>query len=37
LDVDVRISRDLFLGANKKDKGPTSTLGLDAFKVLKPL
>ena len=32
-DVDLRWSRDFFLGA-KKDKGPTVTLGLDAFNLL---
>jgi hypothetical protein len=33
-DLDVRWSRDFFLTADKKDKGPTVTLGFDAFDVL---
>jgi hypothetical protein len=33
-DVDLRWSRDFFLVPAKKDKGPTLTLGLDAFNVL---
>jgi hypothetical protein len=33
-DLDVRWSRDFFLTADKKDKGPTITLGFDAFDVL---
>jgi hypothetical protein len=33
-DVDVRWSRDFFLAAAKKDKGPIITLGVDAFNVL---
>lgn len=33
-DLDVRWSRDFFLVRAKKDKGPTATLGLDAFDVL---
>ena len=33
-DVDLRWSRDFFLAAAKKDKGPTVTLGFDAFNVL---
>jgi hypothetical protein len=33
-DVDLRWSRDFFLVAAKKDKGPTVTLGFDAFNVL---
>jgi hypothetical protein len=34
LDLDLRWSRDFFLAAAKKDKGPTVTLGFDAFNVL---
>ncbi len=33
-DLDLRWSRDFFLVSSKKDKGPTVTLGLDAFNVL---
>ena len=33
-DLDLRWSRDFFLAAAKKDKGPTATLGFDAFNVL---
>ena len=33
-DLDLRWSRDFFLAAAKKDKGPTVTLGFDAFNVL---
>jgi Carboxypeptidase regulatory-like domain/TonB dependent receptor len=33
-ELDLRWSRDLFLARAKKDKGPTITLGLDAFNVL---
>jgi outer membrane receptor protein involved in Fe transport len=33
-DLDLRWSRDFFLAAAKKDKGPTLTLGFDAFNVL---
>jgi hypothetical protein len=33
-DLDLRWSRDFFLVRAKKDKGPTATLGLDAFNVL---
>lgn len=33
-DLDLRWSRDFFLAASKKDKGPTATLGFDAFNVL---
>jgi hypothetical protein len=34
VDLDVRWSRDFYLVRSKKDKGPTATLGLDAFNVL---
>ena len=34
VDLDVRWSRDFYLVGAKKDKGPTATLGLDAFNVL---
>jgi carboxypeptidase family protein len=33
-DVDLRLSRDFFLAADRKDKGPTITLSFDAFNVL---
>jgi hypothetical protein len=33
-DLDLRWSRDFFLAAAKKDKGPTVTAGFDAFNVL---
>jgi len=33
-DLDLRWSRDFFLVPARKDKGPTITLGLDAFNVL---
>ena len=33
-DLDLRWSRDFFLAPTKKDKGPTVTLGFDAFNVL---
>lgn len=33
-DLDVRWSRDFFLIPSKKEKGPTITLGLDAFNVI---
>ena len=33
-DLDLRWSRDFFLARAKKDKGPTVTLGFDAFNVL---
>ena len=33
-DVDLRLSRDFFFVRASKDKGPTATLGLDAFDVL---
>jgi hypothetical protein len=33
-DVDLRWSRDFFLARTKKDKGPTVTIGLDAFNIL---
>jgi hypothetical protein len=33
-NLDVRWSRDFFLRAAKKDRGPTLTLGFDAFNVL---
>ena len=33
-DLDLRWSRDFFLAPAKKDKGPTVTLGFDAFNVL---
>jgi hypothetical protein len=33
-DLDLRWSRDFFLAAAKKDKGPAITLGFDAFNVL---
>ncbi|HYM07281.1 MAG TPA: TonB-dependent receptor [Terriglobales bacterium] len=33
-DLDLRWSRDFFLSPSKKDKGPTVTLGIDAFNVL---
>ena len=33
-DLDLRWSRDFFLAAAKKDKGPTVALGFDAFNVL---
>jgi hypothetical protein len=33
-ELDLRWSRDFFLAPAKKDKGPTVTLGLDAFNVL---
>jgi hypothetical protein len=33
-DLDLRWSRDFFLAAAKKDKGPVITLGFDAFNVL---
>ena len=33
-DLDLRWSRDFFLAAAKKDKGPTVTLGFDAFNIL---
>ncbi len=33
-DLDLRWSRDFFLARAKKEKGPTVTLGLDAFNVL---
>jgi outer membrane receptor protein involved in Fe transport len=33
-DVDLRWSRDFFLARTKKDKGPTVTIGLDAFNML---
>jgi hypothetical protein len=33
-DLDLRWSRDFFLATVKKDKGPTITLGFDAFNVL---
>jgi len=33
-DLDLRWSHDFFLAAAKKDKGPTATLGFDAFNVL---
>src|SRR5262249_33868873 len=32
--LDVRWSRDFYLNRVKRDKGPTATLGLDAFNVL---
>jgi hypothetical protein len=33
-DLDIRWSRDFFFVSSKRDKGPTATLGLDAFNVL---
>src|SRR5579863_2163094 len=33
-DLDLRWSRDFFLTASQKDKGPTITLGFDAFNAL---
>ena len=33
-DLDLRWSRDFFLASAKKDKGPTVTLGFDAFNIL---
>ncbi len=33
-DVDLRWSRDFFLAPTRRDKGPTVTLGFDAFNVL---
>jgi len=33
-DFDLRWSRDFFFAAAKKDKGPTATVGFDAFNVL---
>ena len=33
-DLDLRWSRDFFLAASQKDKGPTITLGFDAFNAL---
>ena len=32
--LDVRWSRDFFINRTKRDKGPTATLGLDAFNIL---
>jgi hypothetical protein len=32
-DVDLRFSRDFFLAAPRKEKGPTITAGIDAFNV----
>ena len=32
--LDLRWSRDFYLNRSKRDKGPTATLGLDAFNVL---
>jgi len=32
--LDVRWSRDFFLDRTKKEKGPTATLGVDAFNIL---
>jgi hypothetical protein len=36
-DVDLRWSRDFYMTRSKKDKGPTVTLGLDAFNILNHL
>jgi hypothetical protein len=33
-DLDLRWSHDFFLASAKKDKGPTVTLGLDAFNII---
>jgi len=33
-DLDLRWSRDFFIVPAKKDKGPTVTLGFDAFNLL---
>ena len=33
VDLDLRWSHDFFLAAARKDKGPTATLGLDAFNI----
>jgi hypothetical protein len=33
-DLDLRLSRDFFLAPARKDKGPTATVGIDAFDIL---
>lgn len=33
-DLDLRLSRDFFLVRTRKDKGPTATIGIDAFDIL---
>ena len=33
-DLDLRLSRDFFLVRARKDKGPTATIGIDAFDIL---